>query len=757
MRSTPENLRRAGANLGAAAAAAVVATVLITRADVAFTDLLGYVGYLVVFLTLPGVIVWRLLWTGGRGTLLEHAVFGTLVGIVLQLPVYVVGLAVGFPRLTVLLPLGALAVVVVRRDRRALLLPEVEPLSPLVSWTLAAATSYALLWETRIGWSLAPAWGKSPADPIGDQAFHLSLVGELRHHASPTMPFVDGVPLRYHWFVNEFVASTSWWTHAPTWALLDRMLLPTMIALVLGAVAVLGQKLGGKPWVGALAVLVMGFVGDLSPFRWSQVRSSFDERFLAYYDPVSPSLQFSVAILLLLTMVLLHVLRTPRIGRRDIALLILSAVFLPLAKGSAMPLVFGGLVCVLGVGLLRRSVRRRDVGLLAAMCAVLVGAQLTIFRGASGLVVDPLHLSGFVSWNLGLSGQFGGPPFPATTVVTAFATVGLVVSWFAGAVGSFGFARAGVWRDQRAVFLVGAGLAGCTAALTFGSAYLNEDYFVRTTPALFALASAWGLSVLVADRSPRQRAGILGGSLVVGFLVALGASYAAPAARPVVDAHNQNHLVAVMLRPYAVIVVLVGVVGVSCFVAARRGVAGRAPALAVLLAVVVGLGLLRVPHTFQAVSDAPTGANRGPAHASIGRGGTEAATWLRDHGTPEDLLATNAHYLLPGGTDNRHFWLSAIAERRVLVEGWGYTPKVAEGLDDDTSQFDRPFWDQGLLRANDAAFTTPSAATLAFLREHHVRWLFVDDRFPVDLAGLRKVAHQRFHAGRYWVFALPGR
>lgn len=727
---------------------------MIVRADVAWIDVLGYLGYLIVFLMLPGVIAWRLLWTGGRGSLLEHAVFGTLLGVVLQLPVYMTGLALGVPRLTLLLPVGALATVAVRRDRRALLLPEVDRVSPLVAWTLAAATSYALLWETRIGWSVAPQWGKAPADPIGDQAFHLALVGELRHHASPTMPFVEGVPLHYHWFVNEFVASTSWWTHAPTWALLDRLLLPTCIALVLGAVAVLGERLGGKPWVGALAVAIMGFVGDLSPFRWSEVRSNFDERFLAYYDPVSPSLQFSVAIMLLMTMVLLHVLRAPRIGWRDVVLLVLSAVFLPLAKGSAMPLVLGGLGCVVVVGLLRRSLRRRDLGLLGLALVVLIGAQVTVFRGVPGLVLDPLHLSGFVSWNLGLSGPFGGKPFPATTAVTAFATVGLVISWLVGASGSIGLARAGTWRDQRAVFLVGAGLAGCAAALTFGSAYLNEDYFVRTTPALFALASAWGLAVLVADRPPRQVAGILLGAGATGFLIALCASYAAPGSRPVVDAHNQNHLVAVMLRPYAVITVLVLLVVALAVVAVRRGVMRHAPALAVLLMVLVGLGLLRVPETFRAVDHAPTGANRDAAHAAIGRGGIVAATWLRDHGSADDLLATNAHYLHPGGTDNRHFWLSALAERRVLVEGWGYTPKIAEGLDDDTTEYDRPFWDQPLLRSNDAAFTAPSPATLDFMRRHHVRWLFVDDRFPVDLPALRQVAHQRFHAGRYWVFAV---
>src|SRR3978361_2077200 len=64
-------------------------------------QIVSYLVYVALFLTLPGILVWRLLWTGGRGTSLEHAVFGTLMGAIVQLPVYAVGLMIGFPRLTV--------------------------------------------------------------------------------------------------------------------------------------------------------------------------------------------------------------------------------------------------------------------------------------------------------------------------------------------------------------------------------------------------------------------------------------------------------------------------------------------------------------------------------------------------------------------------------------------------------------------------------------------------------------------------------
>ncbi|HET6152547.1 MAG TPA: hypothetical protein VFE15_06290 [Marmoricola sp.] len=737
--------------------AGLVGCTLITQADVGWLDVLGYLAYVGLFVTVPGVLAWRFLWTGARGTLLEHVVFGTLLGMILQLPLYLVGVALGEPRLTVLLPVAALVGSLAHHDRRSLFRPTLDPVRPLLAWTIAVGFSYAMLWETKIGWHLAPQWGKAPADPIGDQQFQLALVTELRHHVPPKMPFVAGEPLRYHWFSNEFVAAATWWTRAPDWALLDRLLLPTCIALVFGGVAAIGQRLGGRAWVGALAVAILAFVGDLSPFRWSQVRSNFDERFLAYFDPVSPSLQFSVAMLLLMSMMVLHLLHEdrPGLGRRGVVLLVGTSILLPLAKGSTPPLAVGGLACVVAMGLLLRRRVRRELVLFGLAAVILVGSQVTLFRGAPGLKVDPFHLIGFVSWNLGLSGVKGGPPVPSDLAVKLFATIGLLLSWAGAAFGVIGFARGGGWRDRRAIFLVGSGVAGIAAAFAFGHPYFAEDYFARTTAAPLAIASAWGLSRLVRDRPPGETAAILGGGFFGGFVLARVASYAAPAHRPVLTTADQHHLILVMLRPYLVIALgLLLVVG-ALILLIRRGALAKAPALAVVAAVVVGLGLLRVPGTITTVAHEHPVPSPPASTASIGTGGIQAATWLRDHSGTDDLLATNAHYLKPGGKDNRHFWLSAISERRVLVEGWGYTPQIDKvAVDTDANTFDQPFWDLPLLRSNDRAFTAPTTSSLRFLRQHKVRWLFVDTRFPVDLSGLRSLTDQRFHAGSYWVFEL---
>lgn len=67
----------------------------------------------------------------------------------------------------------------------------------------------------------------------------------------------------------------------------------------------------------------------------------------------------------------------------------------------------------------------------------------------------------------------------------------------------------------------------------------------------------------------------------------------------------------------------------------------------------------------------------------------DAARWVRDQSAPGDVLATNVHCLATGPDgycDPRSFWLSAYAERRVLVEGWGFAPRVSE-------TGDWAFWD----------------------------------------------------------------
>ncbi len=138
--------------------------------------------------------------------------------------------------------------------------------------------------------------------------------------------------------------------------------------------------------------------------------------------------------------------------------------------------------------------------------------------------------------------------------------------------------------------------------------------------------------------------------------------------------------------------------------------------------------------------------------------GIDAARWLRDHSDPGDLVATNLHCIpigVPNVCEARHFWVSAYAERRMLVEGWAYTGRaVARGKTLGVNIRTVSFWDQPLLGRNDAAFSDPSSARLAALRTvDGVRWLFADLTMA-NGAALANDATLRYRQGNFAVYEL---
>jgi hypothetical protein len=118
----------------------------------------------------------------------------------------------------------------------------------------------------------------------------------------------------------------------------------------------------------------------------------------------------------------------------------------------------------------------------------------------------------------------------------------------------------------------------------------------------------------------------------------------------------------------------------------------------------------------------------------IPSGGVEAAAWLQEHSDPSERVITNAHCRPvedPGDTcDSRHFWMSALTERRFVIEGWAYTTAETYWTD--------PFpGDPEMLRKNDLLFAKPSERRLEeYVAQHPAGWLFVDISQHADLSEL---------------------
>ncbi|WP_206061381.1 hypothetical protein, partial [Nonomuraea basaltis] len=137
-------------------------------------------------------------------------------------------------------------------------------------------------------------------------------------------------------------------------------------------------------------------------------------------------------------------------------------------------------------------------------------------------------------------------------------------------------------------------------------------------------------------------------------------------------------------------------------------------------------------------------------------GALEAARWLRDHSSPDDVVATDLHCrpVARRRCDSRHYWVSGFSERRVLVEGWAYAESTLSRTELFVRSYLRvPFADPARLAANDAVFAAPTAQNVRHLaRKYGVKWLFTGIN-----PELEKFARPRFRNATSSVYQLTAR
>ena len=597
-----------------------------------------------------------------------------------------------------------------------------------------------------------------------DLLYHLSLAGEAKHHFPLEIPQIAGEPLRYHWFTDAHLASASLISGVDLPTVLFRLyLLPIALISVL-LLAVAGWRISGRPYVGAVAAALVFAIGEL------KLVSGFSTTFgtvFVFTGWASPSMTYSYLFLFPLLFLLADRLAGPR-GRTEEAAggwrcWVLIGVFVLAstgAKSSTIPVLFGAV----GVAFLVELVRRRICWPAVAAGGVLLAGQLfasfVLLGGQSyGLAVRPLRL---VS-KLPYAAAALAPDRPGwrEALILGSAVLIWAIVLFARLAGIAVLLR----RRPGPIewFLLGGLAAGVCAALLFDHPGGSEGYFLKSAWPLGAILSAWGFIELVEERRlPRRLGWALGG---VFALASVALVFGSPELWPPVRAVGAGSL-RVAARPLLVLTA-VGLVAAAAWLVARRfrpGLRGRG--LVVVVSALLAAGAANVPIEVRPAIDG-LAADRLPAANPTGvspsmRAATE---WVREHGDPDDVVATNVHCqnrsaagLLGGRCDSRAFWISGFAERRVLVESWGYTDRIVGSASEKTAHYNvLPFWDGPLLAANDAAFTNPTAAGLAALRdEHGVRWLVADRRAEVAPA-LATLTTRRFRGADAEVYELPPR
>ncbi|MFU8872992.1 hypothetical protein [Micromonospora sp. SL4-19] len=725
--------------------AAVAGILLITSTSV--PDLLRYTLYAAFAVLAPGVLVYRALRRHPH-TLVEDVAMGAAVGLVLELAGWAVFTGLGVPGWLRLWPLAVLVpFAVLPRLRR--------------HWWVRYDTRVPLGWAWAvtgvvIGFTLYLAQAFLRVNPVipnregqrqyMDLAFQMSIAGAAKHQMPPEVPQVAGEPLHYHWFGFAHMAASSLVSGVDLTAVFFRLAVPALCALVIVLVAVVGWRVSGRPYAGAAAAVLMFAIGEFGYENGVRQLFGTQATFIVWG---SPSMTYSWVLLLPLIAVVGDIIgrarasTVPVIGRGAWAIAVLLLAASTGAKASSLPVLLAAVLFTAGVLLV---VRRRLEWMLLLVAALALGAQL--FATAV--------LFAFESHGVAVS------PFSALRVyvrsVEGWSTEQQALLWVGVAVACLLYLQlrmAGVvallhvrrWRlEPVQLFLLGGALAGPAIFLLVSHPGASNHYFSRTGFAFGVLLSGWGYAELLERAALPARGRALLAASAAGFAVLLTLiqlRFPAPLSSAI------HERVYPLLRWAGALVLLALALGVLWRLLARGrpALAGRGGA--VLLTGVLVAGAPGLVLDAQVSQQEPNGgAYRG---VSMPASKVEAARWVRDHSSPDDVVATNSHCqtVSAAGCDSRTFWVSAYTERSVLVEGWAFAPRmVGQG-------WTAPFWDSERLRLNDVAFAAPTPAGLAELRDRYgVRWLVADRTVAAESPALADLAELRFRNKRVSVYRL---
>jgi hypothetical protein len=711
--------------------------------------------YLGVGVMLPGVLVWRWLRGNVDGFAVDLA-FGTGLGFALSILTYVPGRAIGVPVLPLIVPIATLvAFLVVPGLRRRHWRSDRAPMPLWWSYSVAAAAVLGLWVITRYGLEIEPIGFPDAAFQYSDMSYQLALAGEVKHHMPGQIPFVIGESLNYHWFLHAEVAAANWQTGIEL-DLLLRRLFPVMAALLpILSVAALTTRLARRSWAGPLAAWLLITVTSFDVYGWGGraliSQAAYSSGVLMY----SLTHAFAVVLALPVVWVIVCLLRNDT-RKGNWVLLAVGLAALADAKASFVPMLLAATVLVIAVKLVTdRKVDRVTVGLAASALVALVFAQVVLFStGSSGIALEPGQSLRALASRVGFGSHYHSPVAAIAVLSTTGAT--LLVSWAMAGAGMLGFLTKRMWKDPAAVFLTGFLVAGLAAGVLLRHPGFSQLYFVRATFPVAIAASAWGLTILLDKVRLRELLPRMAIALAAGMLMAKILRAVTPD-RPT----KKDGLLLVSIQviwPWLAVLLVAAAAALIL-----RKTRERALALGLGVLVVFGVGSAWIPRTAvttltdQVCVSGPERPECRHTRRQIPAGGAQAARYIRDHSAVTDRLATNSHCTPVYGDkqcDARNFWLSGYAERRVLVEGWAYTP-TAQSRKDGKGAINGPFWDQRLLAANDRAFRDPTAADLNYLRTtYNVRWLVFDTNLNRPSAQLERIAPHRYSSGAVEVYEL---
>lgn len=706
---------RAGlAWLPAGAVLLAAGTVLLTS-GVDASEFLRYLTYWVLAVLGPGVLAHRTL-RGPRPTLVEDLAFGAATGLALELLVSqalgLVGLD-GFVRWWWLAVYAVvLGVPQLRRRVRPASFP--ERVSFLWSLSLSMVVISALPF-------IALAFSETalpPEDSVvyQDLWWHLSLSQELLKPGPPQIPQVNGEPLVYHYFANLHVAVASEISTVSTEVVMLRLWSVPVIAVTAGVLAGLARQVSGVSWTGPLAAW-LSLTAAMGGYLW-----------LGQANPASypislgsPSQVLVNALVVAAGSFFIDLVRRhpPRLQWLWGLVLVMGCSG---AKPTAVPILIAGtLLGALALWVMTRRVPWRLLGGVAMLLVVLWVSLPSTAGSTNGKVTVLGTLRGVAAYreltgDNEPSGSSAGLLLDSLNSPHSWLIAGVIVVWLVGGnafrlVGLLSVVHPHTRRDPGVWWLAGTLAGGWVAYLVIDHASQSQRYFLVTVAHFGAVLTACFAAAAVRGMTAGSRAFVFG--------LVLGAAAAWVSGGLVIAVAERRFAVGtldrLLLPVVAASIIVLLAVGVWWF-ARCRGFAIAGLGLVVLVAGAIGAA---IPGYVLVINRQLASLSGPPAQIDPRRGDFVSADeqlgalWLRENSTELEIAATNLHCLPPRygeGCDARAFWLSALSGRRMLLEGWGYTPDNAPG-------YRRPSPWPHRLQLSQEVFSAPTTEAITELRE----------------------------------------
>ena len=723
----------------AAAAAAALAVIWLVS-GVGAWDIAVFTGYNVVFLALPGALLYRAL--APRDGLVRTLAFGWALGHVIEMLAYLAAVSQGHRNLFVaypLIPVGIALPLLLRRSPQASGQARERWVSDLRwSWAVAGTAVLVALWIALGVFPGTPLPGTvSSAAYLRDLLFQLSATAEVRNHWPLTDPKVAGVSVAYHTFPYMHMAGINQVAGIDLPVIVFRLAVLPLVMLFTLQLGIAARLFTRLRWVGPLAVLLYVFISEID------LDSTKDglQGLMPFYGggsfigmELSPTYVVGLIFFVPAVVLLAEWLGLVEGGRWSHGKWALLGLFLAGCAGSKamiLPVLLGGLVVYTALrALLERRLDRRAVVAVAAVGSVFAFFFLTLYRGASVSETGAhFGIGGSTRWTYLLTlltdifGSVARVPGVVLSVIALLA---------APLVGLLWFRRRGrselTWRHA---FLLSLLLSALGPFVLLEQPFGNDLFFISYGLVGASLVSAEGiLRLWQATRAgPRERR--VAAVYAVALLVALAVVWRLTHRLLGYGGWGLSARTATVQLSWLAFLaaVLAGLVYIARRSATVRPILLRLVVITALTATALNIPIDVVPELRARYAAGLPLHEQGDITPDFYRG----LTWIRENTGVDDVVAVNiqrSRAYLPWGPGAEkapdNFNISAFAERRVFYEGTLYTAEafrlnvISVELGDVI-----PYPERKAL--NDAVFYSADGNALRRLaRAYGVRYLIVD-------------------------------